>query len=418
MQINWQLAPGWGTRKLGDIAPEDSRQIKPSDFPERDFNYWSLDAIGKGQFTEPPQNIVKGAEILSICNEFQPHHVLFSKLRPLLNKVITPSVSGIGSTEWVVLNPNPALVDRYFLAYVLRTTTFVNFAARSSTGARQPRVPKNVLWNADIPLPYPENPELSIATQRRIVARIEALLSEVREMRELNTQILTNTSTLRRSVVLNLFQDLESSQKDGWRRIKIDNDSVNIKSGFAFARRNMVPQGVPHLRPFNIDTKGEVIITDDTVTIPLDFRDDLDEFRLLPGDVLYNNTNSVELVGKSGIVRKPMAVAFSNHLNRIRVRDPETLDPRWLVLALRNLFETGFFAANCVKWIGQAGFSITRLAEVEILLPDFNTQQKAIAQIENAQSEIDEMEFYNKENSQLIADMEQAFLAQAFRGEL
>ncbi len=429
----WSLPDDWGWFTLPQVCGINPRRPRIQRDPEALTSFIPMEAVDEleGKFKEVQARPFR--EVRSGYTYFEESDVLLAKITPSMENGKAAIARGLidgfgfGTTEFHVFRPIglvPRLIPEMTLLpewifYYIRRKAFRDEAKSNFRGAvGQQRVPQSFLETYPIPVPYPDDIERSVATQRRIVARIEALLAEVREMRELNTQILTNTSILRRSVVLNLFQDLERSQKDGWRRIKIDNDSVAIKSGFACARRNMVSQGVPHLRPFNIDIKGEVIITDDTVHIPPDFRDDLDEFRLLPGDVLFNNTNSVELVGKSGIVRKPMAVAFSNHLNRIRVRDPETLDPRWLVLALRYLFEKGFFAANCVKWIGQAGFSITRLSEVEILLPDFNTQQKVIAQVESAQSEIDEMEFYSQECSQLIANMEQAILAQAFRGEL
>ncbi|MDP8972836.1 MAG: hypothetical protein M3N45_06575, partial [Actinomycetota bacterium] len=60
-------------------------------------------------------------------------------------------------------------------------------------------------------------------------------------------------------------------------------------------------------------------------TTPADLRNDYGKFELEAGDVLFNNTNSVELVGKSAIVREPMNCAFSNHISRLRVRDTNSL---------------------------------------------------------------------------------------------
>ena len=169
---------------------------------------------------------------------------------------------------------------------------------------------------------------------------------------------------------------------DDWHKVKIDADLVDSLGGFSCAKQNTVPTGVPHLRPFNVGTDGEVQLTPDTLYIPTDFRNNLGNFYLQPGDILYNNTNSVELVGKTGIVRKPMPVAFSNHINRLRVKDTEQIDPRWLALSLRNLQHRGFFANHCNKWIGQAGFSMSSLADVEVPLPSLAEQRRIVARIE------------------------------------
>jgi len=177
---------------------------------------------------------------------------------------------------------------------------------------------------------------------------------------------------------------------DAWQKVKLDDTLVDSLGGFSCAKQNTVPTGVAHLRPFNVGTDGEVKITYDTLFIPTDFRNDLENFYLQPGDVLYNNTNSVELVGKTGIVRNPMKVAFSNHINRLRVKNAEQIDPRWLALSLRSLQNRGFFATHCNKWIGQAGFSISSLADVEIPLPSLAEQRRIVARIEALFAELRE----------------------------
>lgn len=183
----------------------------------------------------------------------------------------------------------------------------------------------------------------------------------------------------------------------GWGTTKVDGDLVDILGGFSCARTQTVSSGVPHLRPMNIAGNGEVVITPDTQYIRPNFRDDLATYYLEPGDVLYNNTNSVELVGKSAIVREPMVVAFSNHINRLRVKDRKKTDPKWLALALRYLQAQGFFATHSNRWIGQAGFSVSALADVAIPIPypenpvlSLIEQRRIVARIEALFAELRE----------------------------
>lgn len=174
----------WGSYPLGEIAPEDTRQISTSKYPDQVFNYWGLDAIEKEEFEEPPPNYVYGREIESTSILFDTSHVLYCKLRPYLNKVIVPSVPGVGSTEWIALRPNPKQLDRKYLGFVLRTTRFVKFATASSTGARMPRARKDVLRQFPVPIPYPSDPARSLAEQQRIVAYLEAVQAEVSAARQ------------------------------------------------------------------------------------------------------------------------------------------------------------------------------------------------------------------------------------------
>lgn len=214
--IEWNLANGWGTLKLGSIAPEENEQITPTDTPDITFNYWGLDAIQPGEFTEPAPNFVKGSEILSSCIQFSSNHILYAKLRPYLNKVIIPSIPGIGSTEWVVLNPNPSVINRQFLGYVLRTQKFVDYSSYHSAGGRMPRTKKSALRAAEIPIPRPDDLEKSLEAQMNIVSRIESLFRELDEAYRLHEKISADTNRLMDAVLAEYFPRFGITLPDGW----------------------------------------------------------------------------------------------------------------------------------------------------------------------------------------------------------
>ena len=203
---NGEMPRGWGWRRLGDIAPEDSQQIVPTDYPEHLFNYWGLDATEKGQIDEPAPNFVAGSSIKSTCIKFTSEHVLYCKLRPYLNKVIVPSSEGIGSTEWVPLRPNPEIIERKFLAFALRTPQFVQYATSNVAGARMPRMSKRALEETRIPIPYPDNPARSLAEQRRIVAYLEHIAEEIHAMDDVLAQDLRDIETLEQSILAAAFR--------------------------------------------------------------------------------------------------------------------------------------------------------------------------------------------------------------------
>ena len=71
---------------------------------------------------------------------FDHSHVLYSKLRPYLNKIVVPDEPGIATTELIPLKPHPHLVCREFLAYYLRSPEFLAYASQYVTGAKMPRV--------------------------------------------------------------------------------------------------------------------------------------------------------------------------------------------------------------------------------------------------------------------------------------
>ena len=198
---------------------------------------------------------------------------------------------------------------------------------------------------------------------------------------------------------------------------------LSDETGFPWNKAKLVESGVRHLRPFNISNDGQLDLAQ-TYFVPVEAATEA-KASLVAGDVLFNNTNSVELVGKTAVVREPMAVAFSNHINRLRVRDVGRIEPRWLALALRNLQEQGVFAAHCNRWIGQAGFSVTELAHVDIPIPypddpalSLAEQRRIVARLEALLGEVEKARQLTKAMMREIEETESSVLSYAFLGEL
>lgn len=173
----------------------------------------------------------------------------------------------------------------------------------------------------------------------------------------------------------------------GWEWKRLGDLLVEIKSGFACSKKHMVDSGITHLRTNNIGVNGELDLSQ-LVYLPPELVNS-NIYNLRAGDILFNNTNSVELVGKSAIVRGDFPYAFSNHITRLRTRN-DIVDPPWLTLSLRSYWLKGVFAKGCRRWIGQAGFNPTMLVEIEIPLPPLEEQRRIVARIEELLSRIEQ----------------------------
>jgi len=113
---------------------------------------------------------------------------------------------------------------------------------------------------------------------------------------------------------------------EGWLRACLaDGIVVDVQPGFACGVNNRAGDGVAQLRPMNVSKEGGIALAD-VKYVP---RHEVgrDERWLRRGDVLFNNTNSPELVGKTACYDLPEPRAFSNHMTRLRC-DPDALDPR------------------------------------------------------------------------------------------
>ena len=139
---------GWKTAKIKDVAPEMPSKEQLSG------KIWllNLDMIesNTGRIIEKVYEDVENA--LSV-QSFDEGNVLFSKLRPYLNKVVIPDEPGMATTELVPLRPEPSKLHKVFLSHLLRGNQCVNYANAIAGGTKMPRMPLTELRNFDCILP-------------------------------------------------------------------------------------------------------------------------------------------------------------------------------------------------------------------------------------------------------------------------
>jgi type I restriction enzyme S subunit len=133
----------------------------------------------------------------------------------------------------------------------------------------------------------------------------------------------------------------------------------------------------------NIDRLGRIDLSDVKYVAP-----ETHTHRLANGDVLFNNTNSAELIGKTAAIVSDEDWGFSNHMTRLRL--PEGVDHRFVAHQLHFLWMKGYFLHRCVHHVNQASLSSTSLAEtVPLLLAPYEEQHRIVAKIEELFSDLD-----------------------------
>ena len=129
-----------------------------------------------------------------------------------------------------------------------------------------------------------------------------------------------------------------------------------------------------------------------------------------PGDVLFNNTNSVELVGKSTIFSGfTEPIVFSNHFSRLRT-DPGALEAdflaKWLVLS----WQQGLFASICNRWVGQAAVDRQKLLELTIPLPPLPEQKRIVAILNEQLAAVERAKKAAEERLEAARALQEAFV--------
>ena len=140
---------GWQTYSLGEVSPQKGLKIPSSG------NVWqlNLDAVESDTGKVIEKVLVDAADIKTSNVGFNTEHVLYSKLRPYLNKVVLPDESGVCTTEMVPLLPDKEILNRVYLCYVLRSDTFVSYISKHTGGAKMPRVDMKTFKAFQAPIP-------------------------------------------------------------------------------------------------------------------------------------------------------------------------------------------------------------------------------------------------------------------------
>ena len=138
----------WPTKAIMEVAPEQpSKKQMPG-------KVWllNLDMI-ESNTGKVIEKVYETSDNTLSVQPFDEDNVLFSKLRPYLNKVVVPDEYGLATTELVPLKPNQEVLNKVFLSYLLRSQQFVTFANKISGGTKMPRMPLAELRNFKCILP-------------------------------------------------------------------------------------------------------------------------------------------------------------------------------------------------------------------------------------------------------------------------
>lgn len=191
----------WEKVRLGEVAP-----IIQSDFEQNKEKYWllNLDVIEPDTGEIHEFLYVEPSEIGNSTIKFDDKNVLYSKLRPYLNKVVLPQGCGFATSEILPLRPDHGRLIRDYLCSFLRSKNFVSYISSKVSGAKMPRVMMKEFRDYLIPLP-------PLDEQRRIAKTLDAAADLLR----LRKQQLAELDALVKSRFIEMFGDPVTNPK-GW----------------------------------------------------------------------------------------------------------------------------------------------------------------------------------------------------------
>lgn len=165
-----------------------------------------------------------------------------------------------------------------------------------------------------------------------------------------------------------------------WPTARLSECIESASSGFASGAID--PEGVAQIRMNNVELDGRLnfekirYVPKSTMKI--------EKFLLAEDDVLFNATNSPNLVGKSALIRGlPEPFVYSNHFIRIRTNRSK-LEPGFLARWLTAQQQVGRFELMCNKWVNQASVRREDLLNLALPLPPLPEQRRISAILDKA----------------------------------
>ena len=257
------------------------------------------------------------------------------------------------------IKDNTAL-DKSFLFDLLNSDSFEQKCILSSKGVAQKNLSTEWLKDYKIPLP-------PLDEQREIAA----VLDKVSDLIAKRRQQLNKLDELVKSRFIEMF-GVYPANPMGWEIGTIRDIVTEIRYG---SSRPAVDGGkYTYLRMNNITYGGELDLSD---TKRIDIPDnELDKCTVRRGDILFNRTNSKELVGKTCVYDRDEMMVLAGFVIRIRVKD--RILPEFLSAFLNTDFSKQMLLGMCKTAIGQANINAQELQNIGLYLPPVELQRRFV----------------------------------------
>ena len=226
---------------------------------------------------------------------------------------------------------------------------------------------------------------------------IAAVLDSIDEAIERTESVITATERLRESLLHELLTRGVPGWHAEWKEVRgvgaipadwevVRLGDVTQTSTYGTNTRLGSSGEVPILRMNNIQG-GELDLSDVRWADLTD--SEKGHLNLVPGDILFNRTNSLELVGKIAIVRDlPQPISFASYLVRLRVRE-DLVNPLWLSALLWSGSCQSRIRRFATPGVSQANINPTSLKSLTIQLPSLAEQEATAAMSDGVGEAID-----------------------------
>ena len=249
------------------------------------------------------------------------------------------------------------ILNKYLYWFLKGNTPYLNSLGR---GATFREISKSIVAQIEINVP-------DIVYQKEVVDILEKI-SEVITRRKRELSALDNLIKAR---FVEMFGDPIKNTK-GWEVVTIGDIVTEVRYGTS---KPAVEGGkYPYIRMNNLTSDGHLDLKDlKYIDIP---DNEIEKCVVRKGDVLFNRTNSIELVGKTAVFDLPDDMVIGGYIIRVRLNErilPEVLSQYMNLEALKDILRSMAKGA-----VNQANINAQELQDIKVYIPDMGVQTEFV----------------------------------------
>ncbi|MBN6185757.1 restriction endonuclease subunit S [Aneurinibacillus sp. BA2021] len=190
----YTLPEGWKWFDFHQVADIVSNLVDPALYP--DFPHIAPDNIEKGSGALLEYGTIEEAGVKSPKHYFSRGHILYSKIRPYLSKVVIADFDGLCSAD---MYPIHSKINTQYLFRYMLSNVFLHFATTSGSRTVLPKINQKGLNRIPVPVPHPEE-------QKEIVRMIEHLFEKEEQILQLAKDAETHLETMKQAILHKAFR--------------------------------------------------------------------------------------------------------------------------------------------------------------------------------------------------------------------
>jgi type I restriction enzyme S subunit len=347
---------------------------------------------------------------------FQRGDILFGKLRPYLAKAWIADKAGEAVGDFHVIRCGVDLEPEFLHRYLL-TREVISLINGSTFGAKMPRASWDFVGAMKFALPPKEDQNEIIQFLSVQAAKLDKAISAQEDLLRLTNE--KQTAIFEEAVTLGI-SSRPAKKGSGlvwwgdvpthWERFRLRRLMRSVQYGISEALT--AETGIPILRMSNM-SNGRLDFAD------LKFVKDVSkELLVRQDDLLFNRTNSPDLVGQVALVRElPQEdIGFASYLVRLRVT--ERARPAFLNYLLNTPRLLRYVRRMAFVAINQANLNPTRYGELVVFLPSVEEQDEIVKHIESELHKFSRLIMETEKMMALLRERRAALFFAAVTGKL